>query len=349
MLPAIRHDHASFDPAVPRPLPPPDTPLSGEPQIRGADSGACFGQQWALCLRVGKYAPALMGRGLAALKKGVGAAVPSLGQRRGLQAPALALALALGALLPACADPGASQKERAAKARQMMAERCKTAGEKIHRTVSGVEGILLMKLRPERSNTDDQFALTDPYGNDVGGDGYISTFLTGRFQTSRAGATIQPPRPSYLHVEAIDPTDGRRYRYSGAMRDVVHKSSRLIGGDGSSFTTRDFVLDKIPAPGEKPRYGVTYEDISTPEEREYWIAGSSLEVVDLQTGETLAERIGYMVDLMQGDRRNGRSPWLGAASFACPAFEGRPAFVGQRQQTRRFVFKVLIPIQGEKQ
>jgi hypothetical protein len=37
-----------------------------------------------------------------------------------------------------------------------------------------------------------------------------------------------------------------------------------------------FVLDKNPASGPAPRYGVTYDDISTRKEREYWIAGSSL-------------------------------------------------------------------------
>ena len=73
-------------------------------------------------------------------------------------------------LLAACATTGGAQsgpsrEERAArlaKAEAMLAERCKTAGEKIHRTVDNVEGVLLMKLRPERINREDQFVMDDP-------------------------------------------------------------------------------------------------------------------------------------------------------------------------------------------
>ena len=119
--------------------------------------------------------------------------------------------------------------------------------------------------------------------------------------------------------------------------------SILMGGDGkTTFKTKDFVLDKIPAPGPAPRYGVTYDDISTREEREPWIAGSSLKVIDLQTNEVMAERIGYMMDRGQGDTSGGRSPWRLAANAACPAFprfERNPPF--QLQQTRRFVEAVL--------
>jgi hypothetical protein len=66
-------------------------------------------------------------------------------------------------------------------------------------------------------------------------------------------------------------------------------------------TTTSFVLDKVPRSRPHPRYGVTYDDISTREERDYWIAGSSLKVIDLQTNEVMAERIGYMMDRGQGD------------------------------------------------
>jgi hypothetical protein len=110
-----------------------------------------------------------------------------------------------------------------------------------------------------------------------------------------------------------------------------------------------FVLDKIPATGSAPRYGVTYDDISTREEREYWIAGSSLKVIDLQTNEVFAERIGYMLDRGQGDNSGGRSPWLFAADHACPSFQRnplRPPGSGSSAQIRQaqvFVEKILEP------
>jgi hypothetical protein len=100
--------------------------------------------------------------------------------------------------------------------------------------------------------------------------------------------------------------------------------------------------------GPVPRYGVTYDDLSTHEDREFWIAGSSLKVVDLKTNEVIAERIGYMVDRGQGDQSGFRSPWAYAPYTACPSFpltsSGAP---NQFWQTRDFVHKVLKPKQGE--
>jgi hypothetical protein len=87
---------------------------------------------------------------------------------------------------------------------------------------------------------------------------------------------------------------------------------------------------------------VTYDDISTREEREYWIAGSSLKVIDLHANEIIAERVGYMVDWAQGSRVGGRAPWLLATQQACPKFPGRHS-VAQLGQTKEFVEKVLKP------
>jgi hypothetical protein len=102
---------------------------------------------------------------------------------------------------------------------------------------------------------------------------------------------------------------------------------------------------------------VTYDDISTLEDRQYWIAGSSLKVIDLETNEVLAERVGYMVDIKQGDRAGGRVPWLFAADHACPAFgrefkgfieaRGHGSASMQARQTQDFVEKVLRPKQDK--
>ena len=101
----------------------------------------------------------------------------------------------------------------------------------------------------------------------------------------------------------------------------------------------DFVIDKVPATGLAPRYGITYDDISTPEERQHWIAGSSLKVIDLQTNEVIAERIGYMVDFAQGATPGGRQPWTFARKnkgWSCPELRI------QSYGARRFVEKVLL-------
>jgi hypothetical protein len=259
-------------------------------------------------------------------------------------APLLSLAL----LLVVCtSSPRAAQpSERQAKAMAMWQERCKTAGEKIYRTVEGVEGIYLMKLRPEGTNFGDQFKLDDPYGRDLDGDGYIETFVRDSFAKMRSPNPRPgwPPRLGYHYVEAQDPKDGQRYRYTGRIEQP------WLTNKNYSEDYRRFVVDKKRATSPAPRYGVTYDDISTREEREYWIAGSVLKVIDLQTNEVIAERIGYMMDWAQGSQAGGRSPWLFAADNACPDFHRFPNPVVQTKgassqswQTLDFVEKILKP------
>jgi hypothetical protein len=261
----------------------------------------------------------------------------------------LMLAALLFVVFPGCSVWESKQDQEAARARYqkaeaMFQERCKKSGVFIYRTAENVEGIFLLKLRPREINYRDQYKMDDPYGNDISGDGYIQTFLQARkgywnLEVLKVGG--------YYYVDAIDLQDGKRYRYTGNIKEVSHTSSILIGGDGKTiFKRREFVLDKISAPDPVPRYGVTYEDISTREERDHWIAGSSLKVIDLQTNEVMAERIGYMIDHGQGSDSGGRSPWLFAADHACPRFGPEKIGVPRRSfyqtyQTRFFVEKVL--------
>ena len=268
-------------------------------------------------------------------------------------------------LLAACTATGGAQntptredgRARLAKAEAMFAERCKKSGEFIHRTAENVEGIFLMKIRPAEVNRGDQYKMDDPFGKDLRGDGYIETFIQGQFWATHTYGTTKPPLEApptptgYRYVEALDPKDGKRYRYTGSMKVVGRKNPNtpnhqveLARNPNFDLNNYAFVLDKVPATGPMPRYGVTYDDISTREERDYWIAGSSLKVIDLQTNEVMAERIGYMMDRGQGDRNGGRAPWLFAADHACPAFAPRNASTAQPYQTVLFAEKVLKPI-----
>lgn len=258
--------------------------------------------------------------------------------------PALLLCLSL---LGACSSglQVAQSSERQAKAMAMWQVRCKTAGEKIYKTVENVEGIHLMKIRTT-TNFGDQFKLDDPYGHDSTGDTYILSFLQGFYhQRNEAPVPGSPPRTGYRYVEAQDATDGKRYRYRGRIEQPGLTDTRY------SADYKRFVMEKTEATSSAPRYGVTYDDISTQADREYWIAGSSLKVVDLQTNEVIAERVGYMVDWAQGSQAGQRSPWLFAADNACPGFQWNPGFQvpsgrgagEQGGQTLTFVEKVLKP------
>ncbi len=268
-------------------------------------------------------------------------------------------------LLAACAATGSAQLSgveergaRLAKAEAMFAERCRKAGVFIHRTAENVEGVFLMKLRPQGINHGDQYRMDDPYGRDLGGDGYILNFLRG-FETRQAQfAPGAPSRYGYHYVEALDPKDGQRYRFTGSRKVVGRMDASapnvkvdLARDPNFDLNIYAFTLDKAPAPGPMPRYGVTYEDISTREERDYWIAGSSLKVIDLHTNEVMAERIGYMMDRGQGNTNSGRSPWLFAANNACPSFFVNPNLPpngrgsgAQLHQTEDFVERILKPV-----
>jgi len=242
-------------------------------------------------------------------------------------------------------------KERQRIAAEMFRERCKKAGVFIHRTVEDVEGVFLMKVRPQGVNFDEQYVLDDPYGSDVGGDGYIKGFLKSYYESwskTNPSSTSSKYQHGYEYVDAIDLKDGIRYRYAGVVKIAGKKDTsahnvqiNIKRNPNYDLNIYKYVLERAPSNAPRPRYGVTYDDISTREERDYWIAGSSLKVIDLQTNEVIAERIGYMVDWAQGSTAGNRSPWLFAADNACPEFAPRHGSVTQLGQTIRFVNKSL--------
>ena len=286
--------------------------------------------------------------------------IPTPRWRSALLGLILALAGCAGEYAPRAiaADAAASvlqqpPKERQRIAAEMFRERCKNAGVFIHRTVEDVEGIFLVKLRPEGVNFDEQYVLDDPYGSDVGGEGYIKEFLESNYE-SWAKITSNPSlnrlQKGYKYVEIVDPKDGVRYRYTGSVKAVRQKKIdapnvqlELRRNPNYDLNIYDYILERAPSNATRHRYGVTYDDISTRQDRDYWIAGSALRVIDLQTNEVIAERIGYMVDWAQGSSAGGRSPWLLAANNACPEFAPRHGSRAQLGQTIRFVNKSLKP------
>ena len=252
--------------------------------------------------------------------------------------------LAVLLLMTACDPRAPGVSEKSSPAETLFRQHCMAAGETIKHKVENVEGVFLLKGRPEEINYSDQFLMDDPYGLDLGGVAYVESFLKAHHKISRrnpASIEASPARRAtdltgYDYVEMTNSQGGGRSRFT-AYIDQPGKTDPSYSLDALRV-----VLQKSPATGDTPRYGVTYEDISTREDRAVWIAGSSLRVIDLQTNEVIAERIGYMIDRGQGNTAGGRSPWLLAASNACPAFPGPHAH--QVHQTVRFVEKVLQPI-----
>ncbi|KAI5912435.1 hypothetical protein [Thauera sp. 2A1] len=251
--------------------------------------------------------------------------------------------LLVAAALVTCTASGCA-KSTAERGLGLWQERCKTSGEFIHKVVEDVDGIFLLTLRTTL-NFDDQYRLDDPYGSDSIGTDYILNFLQGfYYQPPNARPQGFPPRTGYRFVEARDSEDGQLYRYTGRYEEPWQANKSYLKGYVR------FVLDRTLIRTSSARYGVRFDDISTRTDREHWIAGSSLKVVDLQTQAVIGERLGYMIDLAQGSRAKQRSPWLLAANNACPSFDrnypGRvpvPGAALQGGQTLDFVEKVLRP------
>ena len=239
---------------------------------------------------------------------------------------------------------GLQQKHTLDSAMTLFAERCKTAGEKIFRTVDNVDGVVWMKWREATSNADnyaDQWKLNDPYGNDCGAEACIAALLRVSEGQDRNPEGAKRYAAGYRFVETVDPRDGRRYRYSAALKLDLEsvQRERETGTPPAAYQFR-FRMDRTLIQAFSTRYGITWDDISTRQDRERWIAGGSLKVIDLQTKEVLAERVGYMMDRGQGSEEGFRSPWALAQRTACPAFE--PLI----PRTRSFVLSVLKPSQG---
>jgi hypothetical protein len=226
----------------------------------------------------------------------------------------------------------------------------KVAGIRIYKTVPDVEGVLLMKIRPERGDRE----LSDPFwpgaafGGEFYGDSYIRTFLGYEYRATDKNGVMSSVRgyintdkrpgglPGYRWVEVPDPKDGQRYRYKLEYKEVTHISSITIGGDGRPFTVKENALDKIPSPSNTPpRYAVTFEDHVIPEERALWVASSTVKVLDLKANEVLGEMARYAISYIHAPRQS--MPWLNHS--ICPQMN----VTSYAQSTRKFVDQILIP------
>lgn len=258
--------------------------------------------------------------------------------------------LALTACQTTQADPnvGEAAVKHALAGKAVWEEKCRTvAGEKIYRKVENVEGVLLMKVRPERGGRElaDRMWPGAAFAREWRGDEFITSFLAYEYAANPAGKDdpVTPNKrgyintdrrpgglPGYRWVEVIDEKDGQRYRYTGRYDEPWKTDSSY------SKTYVRFNLDKTPSPSSTPpRYGVTYEDHVIPEDRYLGIASSTIKVIDLQTKEVLGEMTRYAWSPGAPSRVNP-SPWLTA--YSCPDYS-----VGTGTATRKFADQILFP------
>ncbi|MEQ1792787.1 MAG: hypothetical protein ABL970_01240 [Nitrospira sp.] len=188
---------------------------------------------------------------------------------------------------------------------------CKTeAGEFIYKTVENVEGLYMM--RPRKEATDDElshlYALEDPYGHVTEGSGGDARELLVR-------------RGAYVFLE--ERTAGQRGSSTYSRYVAVYEGNRKT-------------LKQEDTTEIRSQYGYAWRGIPRPHDRELGIAGGELIVLDIQNGEVLAVRRGF---IRSGAVRNKFTGvwWLGG--HACPkGKEGRTDFY-----TFDFLREVLKP------
>lgn len=247
------------------------------------------------------------------------------------------------------------------KAEALFKKRCETAGEFIEKTVPDVKGIVWMKWRDGsgRSDGDYQYGLYDPYGRDCGNESCIEQLLRSTFVIPNHDMN-KPllPENGYEFVETTDPRDGRMYRYAAGVKALQKRTpedretaTRNNKGVDPGEYVFGFGMQRESVTGYSARYGVTWDDISTREDREHWIAGGSITVIDLKTNEVVAKRVGYMMDPGLGATAGFRDPWGFARYNSCPAAPTRSKTdvrpIPREDEKTTFLFKVLQPTKGE--
>jgi hypothetical protein len=196
------------------------------------------------------------------------------------------------------------------------------AGHKIYKTFTGVESVVVLKPLPPATEKElyDQYWYGDPYTNATPWSerGVTAALrLTGLFKNTRGGQV------GLNFVEYPNDEAGNRFY---VLRRI----------DKPPYELRS-EADRITS-----RFGVSWEDISTPEDRKYWVAGSRLRVIDLTDTSIVAERIGYLIEPGFGSGGGTRRPWLNARGSRTTF----PPLENGDYEDRWFVLKVLIPEQG---
>ena len=291
----------------------------------------------------------------------IGAIALAVWLPKGRMAKGLCVAIVLGlaSILPIRAYQQSLQqqavvdehKQRYAKALVLFEERCKTAGEKIYKTVENVESIKLVNPRPEQIqgiDEADENWVGAGLPRESNGNQYIANFLfydvpaegnaipslspggtPGPYGSIAAGVAPKGS-PGYRHVEVE--TDGVRIRYS--LRPL---SSYLAKSD----PLEAYAISEA-AKGKSPRYAVSYENIPDPLGRANWIAGARIKVLDQQSGELLGELVQYSFEAGFGSKAGFRQPW--ALARQCAPTDPTTRQIGA---ARYFAQKVLKPTRGQ--
>lgn len=187
------------------------------------------------------------------------------------------------------------------------------AGIKVYKTVKDVKSVLITKPRPTVSADErelfDQFWRGDQYGgititNGTEAVAYELLAPIGQVE-SKSGVWRSTGASVFQYVEG--------YEYTKYPQQRLMRYSRATDGRISSD------------PIENPTSGFDLEwnDISTLDDRKYWIAASHWRAIDRKSGEVLGERTAFAIEPGFGSRAGQRRAWLFAIrpDSTCPPIE----------------------------
>jgi hypothetical protein len=205
-------------------------------------------------------------------------------------------------------------------------KKCDTeAGEKIYKTFTGVKSVLVVKPLPPATDKDhfDQYWYGNPYAAPA--TSVRTELAASRLAWADGPISYNARGPGFDFVESVLPnstSDGKK----GFIRYSYPKGAR----------------DHSSEPIERPvsRFGISWEDISTLEDRKYWVAGSRLRAIDLTDNTVVAERIGFLIEPGFGSTAGGRRPWLVARGLGK---NGRSCPDVHDYSDRWFLLKVFTP------
>jgi hypothetical protein len=194
-------------------------------------------------------------------------------------------------------------------------EQCaKDSGLFVYKPVETQESVYIMKPRRRASRKDlkNQFWMGDPYMGakyhhfwQSGSEKFDPPVELEQYIGSgdeRNDVASRVPYFSFVEMPDMDDqTKMWRYIYEPTGR---MKETQLIIRAGKAVSARnpevmkypEKILTRVPINTFQSRYGFTWDDLSTPEGRQYWVAKSRLQIIDLQNHEVIAERVGYLIE-----------------------------------------------------
>lgn len=208
-------------------------------------------------------------------------------------------------------------------------KKCETeAGEKIYKTYIGVKSVLVIKPLPPATEKDlfDRYWYGDPY-SDATPWNQRAELAASRLAWSNGPISPTERGGGFDFVESvISAKEGERkkfikYSYPKGARDH----------------TGEFIESPVS------RFAISWEDISTSEDRKYWVAASRLRAIDLADNTIVAERIGFLIEAGFGSTSGGRRPWLAARGLGQ---NGRSCPDVHDYSDRWFLLKVFKPTEG---